>query len=113
MGISVTEKAIEEVKKVMQDQGFTPQTHALEAGAVGGGCSGYSYSLGFKEKSKIDPLNETVVEQHGVTVAINNKSLTLMEGTVVDFHSDLNRRGFVFANPLASKCCGCGSSFQV
>lgn len=112
MSITVTERAISEISKVMQEQGFTSETHALETGAVGGGCSGYSYTLGFKEKEKIDALNETVIEQSGIEVVINNKSLVLMDGTIIDFHSGLDRRGFTFANPLATKGCGCGNSFS-
>jgi iron-sulfur cluster assembly accessory protein len=112
MSITVTEKATQEIKRVMDEQDFTPETHMLEVGVVGGGCSGFSYALGFKEVEKLDPLNETVIDQFGLQVAIANKAIPLMEGTVIDFHSGLDKRGFTFANPLATKGCGCGNSFS-
>lgn len=112
MSITVTEKAVAEITKVMVEQGFTNETHALEVSVVGGGCAGFSYSLGFKEVDKIDSLNESVINQSGLNVTIGNKALSLMEGTVIDFHTGLDRRGFTFANPLATKGCGCGNSFS-
>ena len=32
---------------------------------------------------------------------------------MVDFHDDLNRRGFSISNPNAKTTCGCGSSFSM
>ena len=113
MSVIVTERAVEEIKKVMQENSFSPDTHLLEVGGVGGGCSGLSYSLGFKENGKIDKLNETVVSQHGVEVAINNRVLPLIEGTTIDFVTSLDKRGFAFTNPNSARGCGCGNSFSV
>jgi iron-sulfur cluster assembly protein len=110
--ITVTERAVEEVKKVMVEQGFNPDEYVLEAGVVGGGCSGFSYKLGFKEKSEVDPLNETVYIFHGVEVAVNNRAALYLQGAVIDFHEGLEKRGFVFNNPNAKTHCGCGSSFS-
>jgi iron-sulfur cluster assembly protein len=36
-----------------------------------------------------------------------------LEGVTVDFHDDLNRRGFSINNPSAKNTCGCGSSFSM
>lgn len=113
MSVIVTERAIQEVKKVMEEQKFSPETHLLEVGVIGGGCSGFSYSLGFKEKTAVDKLNETIVEQHGVEVALNNRIVPMIEGTTIDFVTSLDKRGFAFSNPLATKGCGCGNSFNV
>lgn len=108
-----TERAIREVKTVMQDQGFSLEEFVLEAGVVGGGCSGFSYKLGFKEKTKVEPARETVFTFDGVDVAVNNRSLLYLTGTTVDFHEGLNKRGFSFGNPNIKSTCGCGSSFSV
>ncbi len=113
MSIIVTELAIKEIEKVMEEQGFSKETHVLETGATGGGCSGFQYKLGFKEVKDVDKLNETVIEQHGMKVVISNRSLTYMDGTIINFHSGLDKRGFTFTNPLATKGCGCGQSFGV
>jgi len=53
-----------------------------------------------------------VVEQHGITVAVDKASALYLDGTEIDFIDDLHRRGFEFKNPQATKTCGCGSSFQ-
>lgn len=110
--ITLTERAAQEVKKVMEEQEFTPEEYVLEAGVVGGGCSGFSYKLGFKERSEVDNTKETVYNFNGVDVAVNNRAMLYMEGTTIDFHDGLNKRGFVFNNPNAKTTCGCGSSFS-
>lgn len=112
MSIELTERAIEEVKKVMSEQEFKPEEYVLEAGCVGGGCSGFQFKLGFKEKKEVDPLSTTMFNFNGIDVVISNRALLYMEGTTIDFHEDLNKRGFIFNNPLARTTCGCGSSFS-
>ena len=74
------------------------------------GCSGFSYSLGFDDKT--DDVIDHVSEQHGLQVAVDKKSHLLLDGTTVDFHDGLEKRGFTFENPNATKSCGCGSSFS-
>jgi iron-sulfur cluster assembly accessory protein len=82
----------------------------LRIGVVGGGCSGFQYSLGFDEAS--DPMKDVIEEQHGVRVAVDKKSELFLDGTVLDFFDGLEKRGFTFNNPNAVKSCGCGSSFS-
>ena len=112
MSITVTEKAIKEVKKVMEEQAFSLEDYALEVGVVGGGCSGFSYKLGFKKKADIDKLNETLYTFEGVETVVNNRALLYLEGATVDYHDGLEKRGFAFSNPNSKSSCGCGSSFS-
>jgi iron-sulfur cluster assembly protein len=51
--------------------------------------------------------------QHGVDVVVDKKSALYLDGTTLDYYSDISKRGFKFDNPNAVKSCGCGSSFQV
>lgn len=111
MSINVTENAVKEIKRVMQEQNIPEESTALNVGVNGGGCAGFSYSLGFKEINSVDVLNETVFDYNGFKVIVNNKALALIEGTTIDFYSGLEKRGFTFNNPLATKGCGCGNSF--
>jgi iron-sulfur cluster assembly protein len=111
--IILTERAAQEVKKVMEEQEFTPEAYVLEAGCVGGGCSGFQYKLGFKERSEVDKSKETIYSFNGVDVVVNNRAMLYMGGTTIDFHDGLNKRGFVFENPNSKTTCGCGSSFSV
>ena len=41
----------------------------------------------------------------------DKKSLLFLNGTVLDYDTNLVSKGFVFSNPNAKTTCGCGSSF--
>ncbi len=110
MGVLLSEKAAGEVKRIMTEQKFDPTT-VLRVGVAGGGCSGFSYSLGFD--TQVDPAVDMKFDCHGVTVVVDKKSELFLDGTTVDFYEGLEKRGFTFENPNAVKSCGCGSSFSV
>jgi iron-sulfur cluster assembly protein len=105
--ITLSEKALAEVRKIME-QNKIPDTYGLRVGVKGGGCSGLSYSLGFDSEAR---AGDKIIEKDGVRIFIDAKSLFYLSGTQLDFTDGLNGRGFVFNNPNASKTCGCGSSF--
>ena len=105
--IALSEKAVSEVRKIME-QNKIPDTYGLRVGVKGGGCSGLSYSLGFDSESRD---NDKVILKEGIRIFVDPKSLFYLSGTQLDFTDGLNGRGFVFNNPNASKTCGCGSSF--
>ena len=109
MSVMLTEKAASEVKKIMADQKYEENT-VLRVGVAGGGCSGFQYSLGFD--TNFDPKADTRSEQHGVGIVVDKKSDLFLDGTTLDFHEGIDKRGFTFNNPNAKKSCGCGSSFQ-
>ena len=105
----VTEKAAAEVQRILTEQEL-PDTTALRVGVKGGGCSGFSYTLGFDDQiNEIDQISES----QGVRVVCDPKSFLYLNGTSVDFEENLMGRGFKFVNPNASKTCGCGESFSV
>jgi iron-sulfur cluster assembly protein len=108
MSVVLTEKAAQEVKRIMEAQNF--HDHVLRVGVTGGGCSGFNYSLGFD--TSFDDKVDSKQEYHGVPVVVDKKSALYLDGTTVDFHEGIDRRGFTFDNPNAVKSCGCGSSFQ-
>ena len=107
--IRLTEKAVEEIMSIMNENSI-PENYGLRVGVKGGGCSGLSYSLGFDGDIR---EADTVMEIHGVRLVIDPKSLFYLAGTELDYTDGLNGRGFVFNNPNAVKTCGCGSSFGV
>lgn len=114
MSITITEKAAGEVKRIINEQqasGNAPEKIYLRMRVVGGGCSG------FQNKLDLDPVvNEKldeVMEQHGVPIAVDKRSLMYLTDVTVDFHDDLNRRGFSISNPAAKTTCGCGSSYSM
>jgi iron-sulfur cluster insertion protein len=114
MSITVTEKAANEVKRIILEQqgnGSLPEKIYLRLRVVGGGCSG------FQNKLDLDPVVseklDEVFDFHGVPVVVDKRSLMYLEGAQVDFHDDLNRRGFSITNPNAKSTCGCGSSYTM
>jgi iron-sulfur cluster assembly protein len=109
MSVTLTEKAANEVKKIITDQNL-PDGTVLRISVQGGGCSGFSYGLGFDTSTS---ERDRIVETYGVRLVVDKKFDPYLEGTVVDYYDGLEKRGFVFNNPNVVKTCGCGSSFQV
>ena len=107
--IGVTERAAKEVARIIAEQKL-PEGTALRVGVKGGGCSGFSYTLGFDDTfSEVDQVSEVA----GVRVVCDPKSFLYLNGTEIDFEDNLMGRGFKFGNPNAAKSCGCGESFTV
>ena len=114
MAITVTEKAAGEVKRIIAEQqgvGSMPEKIYLRMRVVGGGCSGFQHKLDLDPQ--INEKLDEVFEFHGVPVVVDKRSLMYLDGAQVDFHDDLNRRGFSITNPNAKSHCGCGSSFTM
>lgn len=109
MSVVLTERAAEEVKRIVEQQKLEEGTF-LRVGVTGGGCSGFSYSLGFD--NEYDEKADSKLSHHGVQVVVDKKSALYLDGTTVDFYDGIEKRGFTFDNPNAVKSCGCGSSFQ-
>lgn len=108
-GIILSESAAREIRNIIQQQELDADKIRLRVGVKGGGCSGFSYLLDLTETQKD---TDEVVEQHGIKVIIDPKSLLYLGGTTIDFKDEIMGRGFVFNNPNATSTCGCGSSFS-
>jgi len=107
--ILITEKAAKQITKIMEENSIT-QGSGLRVGVKGGGCSGLSYTMNFSDAPNDA---DTVIEDKGVRLFVDPKSLFYLMGTQLDFSDGLNGKGFTFDNPNASKTCGCGQSFGV
>jgi iron-sulfur cluster assembly protein len=103
---SVTTKAVDEIKKLLAEENIPGAV--LRVRVVPGGCSGFSYEMGFDDE--IDKSDE-IIEEQGVRVAIDELSYPYIEGGVLDYNDGLNGTGFSVSNPNATGSCGCGSSF--
>jgi iron-sulfur cluster assembly protein len=114
MAITITEKAASEVKRIIVEQqaiGEMPEKIYLRLRVVGGGCSGFQHKLDLDPQ--INEKLDEVMEFHGVPVVVDKRSLMYLGDATVDFHDDLNKRGFSITNPSAKSTCGCGSSFSM
>jgi iron-sulfur cluster assembly protein len=114
MAITLTEKAASEVKRIIAEQqqtGNAPEKIFLRMRVVGGGCSGFQHKLDLDPE--MDEKRDELFEMFGVPVVVDKRSLMYLSDVMVDFHDDLNRRGFSISNPNAKSTCGCGSSFSM
>jgi iron-sulfur cluster assembly protein len=105
--ISLTEGAVKQLRKIMEEEKLSAE-HGLRVGVKGGGCSGFSYVLGFDNKQEGDDEFEV----NGIKVLMNKAHAIYLLGMEIDWQEGLNNRGFAFNNPNASSTCGCGTSFS-
>ena len=108
MPVGFTEGAINELKRLMQEEGFD-NNKKLRVGVKGGGCSGMTYVLGFDDLKDDDEQ----FDYEGIPCVMNKGHEMYLYGMQIDFQDGLNSRGFTFSNPNASSTCGCGTSFAV
>jgi iron-sulfur cluster assembly accessory protein len=106
--VMLTPTAIAKVREIMAQQ--TPVPAGLRVGVVGGGCSGFSYSMSFENASG---MMDKVFDMEGLKVYVDATSLTYLNGCTVDYIETLEGAGFKFDNPQVKSTCGCGSSFSV
>lgn len=107
--IQVSEKAKEKILEIKTTENRGENFH-VRVGVKGGGCSGLMYDLAFDET--LQPTDQ-VIEDHGIKLVVDKKSVLYLIGTTLDFSDGLNGKGFQFVNPNASRTCGCGESFSV
>jgi len=105
--VHFTDSAVEAVRLALKEEG--EDGDGLRVSVVGGGCSGYQYSLDFDKEERMGDL---VLAYDGVTIYVDPVSAGMLKGTVVDYVSGLNGTGFKFNNPNANRTCGCGHSFS-
>jgi len=105
--ITLTDGAVKQLKRIRNEQNVT-EDHGLRVGVKGGGCSGFSYLLGFDVQKEKDD----VFEINGIKVLMEKSHAIYLLGMEIDWVEGLNNRGFSFSNPNATDTCGCGTSFS-
>ena len=83
--------------------------YALRVYVQGGGCSGFQYGMALENNIR---EQDTVIEEHGVKVVIDEVSIGYMQGASIDYVEDVMGSGFKIDNPNAMASCGCGNSFE-
>ena len=108
--IEITDSAARVIARQIAKSGV-PEG-GLRVAIKAGGCSGYSYV--FKFEPAAGPTDQVFDGPDGVKVFVDPRSLTLLEGTVLDFdEGNLMATNFILRNPNAKSACGCGTSFGV
>ena len=105
--IILTQGAVNQLITILTEQNI-PAQYGLRVGVKGGGCSGFSYVMGFDEPKEGDDTFEI----NGIKVFMQKSQAIYLLGMEIDFVEGLNNRGFSFTNPNAKESCGCGTSFS-
>jgi iron-sulfur cluster assembly protein len=105
--IQLTERAVGKVSEILNAQ--EPKPAGLRISVVGGGCSGFSYSMAFESTPGL--LDKTY-DFSGLKVFVDQASMLYLDGAEVDYVETLEGSGFKFSNPNVKSTCGCGSSFS-
>src|ERR1019366_1932899 len=106
--INLTPIAVGKGREILDTQ--DPKPSGLRIAVVGGGCSGFSYSMAFENTPNM--LDKTYTFD-GLKVFIDQASLLYLDGVQVDYVESMEGSGFKFNNPNVKNTCGCGSSFSV
>jgi len=107
MTIEISETAAHKIRALMAKQGISEG--GLRVGVKGGGCSGLSYTFAWEKVARTG--DEVFEGPEGAKIFVDRKSLLYLNGTVLDYDTNLISKEFVFNNPNAKSTCGCGSSF--
>ena len=105
--VTLTDRAVEMVKEAIEAENL--QGHGIRIGVVGGGCSGFQYSMDFESQQRDGDVS---FEQDGVKLFVDPMSSMYLQGVTIDYVVGLQGAGFKFNNPSAKNTCGCGSSFS-
>jgi len=106
--VTLSDAAVAKVREIMATQ--DPLPAGLRIGVVGGGCSGFQYSMSFENQAG---MMDKVFTFGALKVFVDATSLMYLNGCVVDYVETLEAAGFKFENPNTKSTCGCGSSFSV
>ncbi|RPI33436.1 MAG: iron-sulfur cluster insertion protein ErpA [Chloroflexota bacterium] len=83
--------------------------YALRVYVSGGGCSGFQYGMALEGNVR---ENDTVIEEFGVKLVIDEISINYLRGAKIDYVDEIMGSGFKIENPNAVSSCGCGNSFR-
>lgn len=107
MSIQITSVANQRMREFLQRR---PEAAGVRFGVRRTGCSGFAYVV---ELADVAAEADTTVTVDGIPLIVDTKSLSLVDGTVIDFQQQGLNASFVFHNPNATGECGCGESFSV
>lgn len=105
--IKISEAAGAKIKEMLEQE-QSPGLF-LRVGVKTGGCSGFSYGMGFDDEKK---SNDKEFETSGLTVVVDEESSRYLFGVQIDYKESAMGGGFTIENPNAVATCGCGSSFR-
>src|SRR5271169_6073146 len=107
MAITLTESAARQVKNQLARRG---KGLGLRVGVKQVGCSGFAYTYDYADEMR---KGDRSFESYDATVVVDAESLTILDGSRLDFVKDGLKQMFAFDNPNVDNACGCGESFSL
>jgi len=107
MAISVTENAAKQIRNQLAKRG---KGVGLRVGVKKVGCSGLAYTFDYADE--IQPSDRTF-EAHDAKLVVDSDTLSVLDGSRLDFVKDGFKQVFKFDNPNVASTCGCGESFNI
>src|SRR5829696_9762426 len=105
--VSLTDAAVSKLTELTKEE--TNADIGLRVYVYSGGCSGYRYGMMLEDAPTPE---DRILEANGVKVYVDGNSVSLLEGSQIDYVDTLMGAGFTVNNPNAVTACGCGSSFR-
>ena len=106
---SVTDNAAKRFLTLLSEE-VKQDNLRLRISVSGGGCSGFQYHFVLDDQQLSDDL---IFAHNGAEVIVDEVSLGLLEGSMLDYVEDMVSSSFVLKNPNATASCGCGNSFSI
>lgn len=105
MAVTLAPAALDRIRGYLAS---APAALGLRFGVKKTGCSGWGYVADLAKEERAD---DTVFDVQGVRIYVDAESLSLVDGTEIDFLKQGLNEQFVFRNPNVTAECGCGESF--
>ena len=105
--LSLTDAAASKLRELTKEE--TNPDVGLRVYVYSGGCSGYKYGMMLEDAPTAE---DNVLAVNGVKVYVDGNSISLLQGSSIDYVDTLMGAGFTVNNPNAVAACGCGSSFR-
>lgn len=105
--VNISETASDKIQEMLAAE--ESEGLFLRIGVKEGGCSGFSYGMGFDDERHDD---DKVLDIRGLTVVVDGESAKYLYGVEIDWKDSAMGGGFTIENPNAVATCGCGSSFR-
>jgi iron-sulfur cluster insertion protein len=105
--VTLSESAAQRIRAIGKAEG---RDVMLRVAVGGGGCSGFQYQFDLVDQPQDDDLK---IERDGAAALVDEVSLALLKGSVIDFVDELAGAEFRIRNPNAKSSCGCGVSFSI
>jgi iron-sulfur cluster assembly protein len=107
MAISVTENAARQIQIQLAKRG---KGVGLRVGVKKVGCSGLAYTFDYADEVR---PGDRLFEAHDAKVVVDADTLSILDGSRLDFVKEGFKQVFKFDNPNIDSTCGCGESFNI